>query len=149
MGVCENGDDVVKLLLERDVKTPTFTLGKLHVNTIRQFYTCENAVREVKGVSVAEWKIAGATAIPCGTYRVIINWSNRFKKFLPLLLDVEGFAGIRIHAGNTNKDTEGCILVGTMRAKSGVTNSRYAMSVLQTSMEEATKRGEVITIEIR
>ena len=139
----------MKLLLERDVKAPTFTLGRLHVNGIRTFYTVEDRVREIKGVPVEEWKVAGETAIPVGTYRVIVSWSNRFRKHLPLLLDVEGFKGIRIHAGNTEKDTEGCILVGTSRTKEGVANSRYAMSLLQTAIEEASKRGEVVTIEIR
>lgn len=139
----------MKLRLDRDVKAPDFTLGKLYVNGVQQFFTVEDEVREIKGVPVEEWKVAGETAIPVGTYRVIVSWSNRFRKHLPLLLDVEGFKGIRIHAGNTEKDTEGCILVGTSRTKEGVANSRYAMSLLQTAIEEASKRGEVVTIEIR
>lgn len=139
----------MKLLLERDVKAPTFTLGKIKVEGLGVLYTVEDKVREIKGVPVEEWKVAGQTAIPVGTYRVIVSWSNRFRKYLPLLLDVDGFKGIRIHAGNTEKDTEGCILVGTSRIKEGVANSRYAMSLLQTAIEEASKRGEVVTIEIR
>jgi len=110
----------VKLYLERDVKAPTFTLGKLHVNGIRMLYTVEDKVRQVNGVPVIEWKVKGETAIPTGDYRVIVSMSHRFKKMLPLLLDVPGFEGIRIHPGNTDKDTEGCILVGTHRTKEGV-----------------------------
>jgi len=139
----------MKLYLERDVKTPTFTLGKLHVNGIRQFYTIEDAVRQKNGVPVEEWKSKGQTAIPTGTYRIVVNMSNRFKRMLPQLLDVKGFEGIRIHAGNTEKDTEGCILVGTHRTKNGVSNSRFACDVLQAEIERAIKRGEVVTIEIR
>lgn len=139
----------MKLLLERDVKAPMFTLGKLSVNGVMQFYTVEDKVREVSGVPVAEWKVAGKTAIPVGTYRIIISYSQRFKKFLPLLLNVKGFQGIRIHAGNTDKDTEGCLLIGTARTKEGVANSRYACKLLQDAMEAAMKRGEVVTIEIR
>lgn len=139
----------MKLLLERDVFNPEFTLGKLHVLNIRQFYTCEDAMREVKGKPVADWKIRAQTAIPVGNYKVIINWSNRFKKHLPLLLDVPGFTGIRIHSGNHKDHTEGCILVGTGRTMDGVSNSRYAMNILQKAIEEAIKRGENVTIEVR
>ncbi len=138
----------MKLRLERDVKAPFFTLGKLSVDGKQLFFTCEDKVREVPGVPVGEWKVPGQTAIPYGNYLVIKTFSNRFQKHLPLLLDVPGFAGIRIHAGNTDKDTEGCILVGTGRTREGVSNSRYAMYVLLNLMEEASKRGEVITIEI-
>jgi hypothetical protein len=138
----------MKLLLERDVKAPTFTLGRLHVNQIRQFYTCEDAVRQVAGVPVEEWKIKGETAIPTGVYRIVVNHSNRFKKKLPQLLDVKGFEGIRIHSGNTKADTEGCILVGTHRTKEGVANSRFACEVLQNEIERAIARGEVVTIQI-
>jgi hypothetical protein len=139
----------MKLLLERDVKAPIFTLGKLHINGIRVMYTIEDKVREIKGVPVSQWKVPRETAIPVGTYRVVVNYSNRFKKMLPQLLDVPGFEGIRIHPGNTDKDTEGCILVGTMRTSNGVANSRYACAILQTEIERNIKLGQAVTIEIR
>jgi Family of unknown function (DUF5675) len=138
----------MKILLERDIKTPYFTLGKMFIDGQLTVYTCEDAVREKPGVPVAEWKVPGSTAIARGIYRVIITFSNRFQKHLPLLLDVPGFSGVRIHAGNTAGDTEGCILVGTGRAKESVTNSRLAMSVLMPKIEEGLKNGAV-TIEIR
>jgi hypothetical protein len=138
----------MKLLLERDVKAPLFTLGKLFIDGQLFGYSCEDAVREKPGVPVAEWKVPGQTAIPTGNYRVIITFSNRFQKHLPLLLDVPGFSGIRIHAGNFHGDTEGCLLIGTGRAKEGVSNSRLAMSVLMPRIEEGSKDGKV-TIEIR
>lgn len=139
----------MKLILERDIKAPTFTLGKLHVNEIRLLYTCEDKVREVVGKPVADWKIPSETAIPVGTYRVIRNWSTRFKKHMPLLLDVPGFSGIRIHSGNTEKDTEGCILVGTGRLQGGVSNSRYAFTVLDKAIQDAIDNGKTIGIEVK
>lgn len=139
----------MKLLLERDIKTTTFALGKLYIDGQFKFYTCEDAVREKPGVPVEDWKKPGETAIPRGTYRVIITFSQRFQKHLPLLLDVQGFKGIRIHAGNTVADTEGCILIGTGRSKGGVTNSRLAMSVLMPLLESTLGTREIVTIEVR
>ena len=130
----------MKLVLIRDIKTPTFTLGRLQCGKY-EFFTCEDAIREEK--------IPGETAIPAGLYKVVITFSNRFQKHLPLLLDVPSFSGIRIHSGNTAGDTEGCILVGTMRAKDKVTNSRYAMSVLQPLIEDDMRMGNDVWLEIK
>lgn len=138
----------MKLLLEREIKTDVFTLGRLYIDGQFKMFTCEDAVREKPGIPVAEWKVPSKTAIPRGSYRVIITFSQRFQKHLPLLLDVPGFSGIRIHAGNTEKDTEGCILLGTGRAQGMVTNSRFAMSVFMPLLEEGLKNG-VVTIEVR
>lgn len=74
-------------------------------------YTLEDAVREVQGQPVAAWKARGRTTIPYGSYGLVVTMSVRFGKPLPLLVDVPGFAGVRIHGGNTAADTEGCILV--------------------------------------
>lgn len=82
-------------------------------------------------------KIAGQTAIPAGTYKVIIDMSNRFKRLLPLLIDVPNFTGVRIHPGNTDKDTDGCILVGTSQSPDFVGNSRVAFEALFTKMRSA------------
>ena len=99
---------------------PNSTLGRLGavnhnsdgVTTVDYFYTLEDAVREIPGVPVSEYKIKGRTAIPVGSYDLVIDYSNRFKRLMPHILNVPGFEGIRIHAGNTHEDTEGCILVG-------------------------------------
>jgi len=123
----------------RDVKTPDMTLGKLTCGNLI-LWTVEDAIREVK--------VPGLTAIPAGRYKVIISFSHRFQKPLPLLLDVPNFKGVRIHSGNTPADTEGCILVGTARAKNGVTNSRYAMSLLMDNMLTAFKEGKNVWLEI-
>lgn len=139
----------MKLLLKRVTKTPKFTLGELYIDGVISYFTCEDAVQgDGIASTVSEWKIKGESAIPYGTYKVIIDYSNHFKKHLPLLLDVPGFEGIRIHSGNTSEDTEGCILVGITRRSSGVANSRYAMDTLQPRIAEALSRAEPVTIEI-
>jgi len=63
------------------------------------------------------------TAIPCGSYNLVINYSNRYKRPLPRLLNVPNFSGILIHPGNTTEDTAGCILVGENKVKGMVINS--------------------------
>ena len=91
---------------------PTATIGRLYVDGSFHSYTLEDTVRELPGVAVEKWKVAGKTAIPVGTYTVALTFSNRFQKVLPQLLNVPGFEGIRIHPGNKSADTEGCLLVG-------------------------------------
>ena len=70
-------------------------------------------------------------AIPEGRYPLVVTWSPKFKEWLPLLLHVRGFEGIRIHAGNTAADTQGCILVGENRRKGQVLDSRRTLSLLK------------------
>jgi hypothetical protein len=89
------------------------TVGKLLFDGLEVgIYTLEDKVREVEGQPPECWKVYGETAIPRGTYRVEITFSPHFGRELPLLYGVPGFLGVRIHAGNSDKDTEGCILVG-------------------------------------
>lgn len=107
----------MELTLKRDILADGYTLGLLSVDGKHYCYTVEDMVRE--GV-----KIPGKTAIPYGRYKVIVNMSNRFKKLMPLLIDVPGFSGVRIHSGNTAEDTEGCIIVGKIRTEKGVRDSR-------------------------
>ena len=102
--------------------------------------TCEDKVRPKK--------IWGETAIPKGNYRVSLTWSNRFKRVLPLVQDVPGFEGIRIHAGNTSADTEGCLLVGLARTANGVGESRKAMELLMLKLKAAWDADKLLTIEI-
>ena len=92
-------------------------------------------------------KIPGHTAIPEGTYHVFITMSQKFKKWLPLLLGVPGFDGVRIHSGNTPKDTQGCILVGQNRKKGMVLNSRIAMEEIMKILDSR-KGGEPVFITI-
>ena len=89
------------------------------------------------------------TAIPEGVYEVIVNVSAKFKRKLPLLLDVPYFTGIRIHRGNTDKDTSGCILVGENKQLGRVINSTPYELRLTEMLERAMLSGEKITIKVR
>ena len=107
------------LILKRRWLLKGRTVGELYLDrgTHHDFlcYTLEDEVRFASGDSIDEIKhkkVYGQTAIPDDTYEIAVTWSNRFNQFMPLLLNVLGFVGIRIHKGNTAKDTHGCILVG-------------------------------------
>ena len=139
----------MKIELNRESRAnPTCTIGELLINGARQCSTLEDPVRELEGQPVGNWKIPHKTAIPRGTYRVIITMSNRFKKMLPELLNVPGFAGVRIHSGNTAEDTEGCILVGDTKLINKIGLSRPAFSALMTKIQEAIDRKEEVTIMV-
>ena len=126
----------MQLTLKRLHKTDTSTIGELLIDGVFECYTLEDIERLVK--------IKAETAIPKGTYKVIINMSNRFKRLMPLLLNVPNFEGVRIHAGNSNHDTEGCILVGQSRNKNYIGQSRKAYAKLFKKMQAA----ENITLTI-
>jgi uncharacterized protein DUF5675 len=106
----------MQLQLIRKIFTDKSTIGELSVNGAFECFTLEDKVRPVK--------IKGETAIPAGTYEVAVTFSNKFQKFLPLLMDVPNFDGIRIHTGNTPEDTLGCILVGQGKGADSITSSR-------------------------
>lgn len=125
----------MKLRLDRDIKTPQFTLGRFYVDGHLSYWTVEDCVRD--------HKIPGQTAIPAGDYKVIVNHSLHFDKDLPLLLNVPNYEGVRIHSGNTAADTEGCILIGITRTKDGVAGSRMAMEAFMPQLNYGLLRGDV------
>ena len=84
-----------------------------------------------------EGKIYGKTAIPCGRYKVIVNLSRKLKRRLPLLLDVPGFEGIRIHGGKNETHTEGCILVGENLIKGQLVNYGYWENKIVQMLDES------------
>jgi hypothetical protein len=100
----------MELKLVRSVFNPKSTLGKLFINGTFFAYTCEDVVRNLNGN--CSKKIQDQTAIDPGRYEVILSFSNRFQKYLPIFLNVPCFTAIRIHGGYTAADSEGCILIG-------------------------------------
>ena len=130
----------MKLLLKRLHKTDKSTIGELSIDGKFECYTLEDVERKEK--------VFGKTAIPKGTYEVIMNMSNRFKKRMPLLLNVPGYEGVRIHTGNKPEDTEGCLLLGKTRGVDVIGDSRKAIADFYPKLEAALKVGKVtITIE--
>ena len=136
-------------MLRREPGGAHATLGKLYADAMFQCDTLEDPVREVAGQPVAKWKVPGETAIPQGRYRLEITYSRRFGRDLPLLLDVPGFSGVRIHPGNTAADTEGCILTGTRMGPATVVESRRAFAALLQKIDAALDAGEGVYIDIR
>lgn len=138
----------MKLVLIRDQADPDGTFGKLYVNGLFQCHTLEDVDRRLENGGK---KVAGETAIPRGTYKVIIDMSTRFKKLMMHVLEVPQFSGIRLHAGNTTADTEGCILLGNGRNTTADTllDSRTAVSKLFEAVNTALGKGEEVTLEVK
>jgi hypothetical protein len=133
------GKQKMDLRVKRSEFSEESTIGELSVDGQFECYTLEDKVRSVK--------IMGKTAIPAGRYEVVINFSQRFQKPLPLLLNVPNFEGVRIHPGNVATNTEGCILVGETKIENFVGQSRVAFNRLFQKMKAAAKT-EKIFIEI-
>lgn len=135
----------MELTLNRIFLGSSATIGELLINDKHLCDTLEDRVRP-EGE-----KVYGKTAIPEGTYEVKLTHSPRFKKILPEILNVPNFSGIRIHTGNSSKDTEGCILVGTWDGgkEDWIGNSRIAFDELMTLLEEATNNKEKVTITVK
>lgn len=134
----------MKLRVERLWKKPAYTVGRLFVDGKLFCNTLEDTVRDLSN----EKKVYGKTAIPYGKYKVVYNWSPKFGRNLPRLLNVPAFEGILIHPGNTADDSAGCILVGRNTEVGRLTESRYTSDKLNVLIEDAQRRGESITIEI-
>ena len=118
------------------------TLGSLFIDDHWQCHTLEDVIRP------AGEKVRNKTAIPPGRYKLILSMSNRFKKIMPEVLNVPMFTGIRIHSGNTAKDTAGCLLVGQTRSLEtrSIGRSRFAYTALLLKLRAASKAGDTIYI---
>lgn len=124
-----------------------YTISPLSIDGNRICEVLEDEDRGLKQTDsldvILSKKIKGKTAIPVGTYEIKITYSPRFKKYLPLLIAVPGFDGVRIHSGNTAEDTEGCILCGKNTEVGKVTNSRFWTGKVIEAIEKALKSGRV------
>lgn len=139
----------INLKLIRKTFSSISTIGDLNINgffcyTLEDFDRDLNKDGDLK--DKGETKVHGKTAIPRGKYDVIINMSNRFKVMMPLLLNVPGFEGVRIHNGNTAEHTEGCILVGSSKANNFIGNSKTTFEKLMKILQDP--KVKKITIEI-
>ena len=142
----------MNIILDRIAKKSKYTIGKLYINGE---YFCDTIEDTDRGLTqtmtdaqIKSKKVYGQTAIPTGTYKVIISYSNKFKRQMPLLLNVPGFLGIRIHSGNTEKDTEGCLIVGKNKVVGKVIESKDTYNKLFSILCEANKK-EAIKITIK
>ena len=139
----------MELLVQREPSTLHSTPGTLSNDGDFECFTLEDLVREVPGRPVSTWKIQNETAIPVGTYPVVIDLSNRFQCDMPHILNVPGFDGIRIHSGNTAADTDGCVLLGQERnGPDDVIESRVAFAGFFPKLQAAINRGEPVTITV-
>ena len=123
----------MKLILTRIARKAEYTIGRLEDENGKKL--CDTLEPIWRNYDGGELKIPKKSAIPEGSYRVVVTKSRRFQKYLPLLVGVPGFEGVRIHAGNTSRDTEGCILVGQNLQVGKVLWSRITLSKLMKIIE--------------
>ena len=152
----------MELILERIAKRKTYTIGHLYIAKetsgdnpglgqplTKGLQICDTLEPTWRDYEHGAYKVKGRSAIPEGRYAVVISWSPKLKQWLPILLGVPKFEGIRIHAGNTAKDTEGCILVGQYREVGKVLDSRIWVHRLKQKIVEAKNRGEPVWLTIK
>ena len=152
----------MELILERIAKRKTYTIGRLYIRRqvmdeylpgTEDDYFCDTLEPTWRDYANGAYKVKGRSAIPEGRYAVVISYSPKFKAWLPILLGGEEFnrkwQGIRIHAGNTSEDTEGCILVGKNREVGKVLDSRIWLHRLKQKIVEAKDKGEAVWITIK
>lgn len=133
---------MMKLHLNRIAREQGYTIGRLYLITKASppnpspgrgedaVKICDTLEPQWRNYQGGEKKVKGKSAIPEGTYRVVVTRSPRLGQWLPLLLDVPQFSGVRIHAGNSADDTEGCILVGDNMYKGTLVRSKLALQRL-------------------
>ena len=148
----------MELVLTRIAKRKTYTIGRLAIVSRtddeylagkQEEYFCDTLEPTWRDYTNGAHKIKGCSAIPEGRYAVVISFSPKIKQWLPILLGVPRFSGIRIHAGNTSADTEGCILVGKNKIVGQVVDSRIWLYRLKKRITEAKARDEPVWITIK
>lgn len=131
-------------ILKRTTFTKESTIGEITLEGKHVAYCLEDVVRKP-----GEAKVYGKTAIPAGRYQLVMTMSNRFKKVMPLLVDVPGFQGIRVHSGNTSADTEGCLILGTTPGKDFVGESRKACTKFYAQLKKLLDAGNQVWITVK
>ena len=152
----------MELILERIAKRKTYTIGHLYIRQqvmdeyqpgTEDKYFCDTLEPTWRDYANGAYKVKGRSAIPEGRYAVVISWSPKFKMWLPILLGGPEFnkqwQGIRIHAGNTAKDTQGCILVGRNQRVGEVLDSRKWLYELKQKIVEAKAKDEAVWLTIK
>lgn len=140
----------MRLTLKRIANRKDYCIGKLYINGKYFCDTLEDVDRGLDDSMTEEEirsiKVKGQTAIPVGIYTVLLTYSPKYKKVMPLINNVKGYSGIRIHSGNSSKDTEGCLLVGKNTVVGRLTDSRNTYNALFKRLQQ--KGSNKITIEI-
>ena len=142
----------MELVLKREVFTDESTIGKLTIDGVMECYVLEDKDRGMSNdmplAEIVATKVYGKTAIPYGRYEVDWTMSARFKKMMPILLNVSGYSGIRIHVGNSEIDSLGCLLPCSKYSKNLGIGSTVATTKLYAKIESAKKQGQKIFITI-
>ena len=131
------------LIVKRNRFSARSTIGEMYVDGALLCYTLEDTVRKDGE------KVHGSTAIPAGNYKCAVDYSARLKSLMVRIFNVPGFDGILIHRGNTDADTQGCILVGSTPGVDTILDSVIAYAKFCRKIAEAIARKEDISIEIR
>jgi len=143
---------IMELILEREIRSTTTTIGRLAVNGQFQCFILEDKDRGLRSDmtldEIKNIKVKTKTAIPTGRYEIKKTFSQKFGKPMWQLMNVPGYEGIRIHPGNFDKDTEGCLLPGEVKTLNAVLNSKLAYSKLDAILDAAAADGEKIFITI-
>jgi len=145
----------MELILKRIAKKPAYTIGKLYIakpDGAPGEYLCDTLEPTWRDYAHGGHKVKGRSAIPEGRYNVVITKSPKFRAWLPQIVGDREFnakwQGVRIHAGNSERDTEGCILPGENKIPGHVVNSRRHLANLIARLTEAYSRGETVWLTI-
>lgn len=140
----------MRLLIDRAWKKPAYTIGRLYIDGKFFCNTLEDTDRGLRQdmplKEIVMSKVYGQTAIPTGTYKVQFTWSPKYNRQMPQIMSVKGYAGVRIHAGNTNADTLGCVLLGDNTSIGKLSNSRVKVAAFEELLKAA---GGSAELEIR
>lgn len=136
----------MRLTLIRVANRPTYCIGKLYIDGVYFSDVLEDVDRGLDDAmdveTIKKLKVNGQTAIPTGIYQVLLTYSPKYKRIMPLINNVKGYSGIRIHSGNTAKDTEGCLLVGKNKEVGKVLESRVTYNALFKRLQQT--KGKII-----